>query len=61
MVEALKWTRRYITFFGGNPNRITISGESSGAESVSALSMSPVTRGNSIFSHVPVGAIHLHF
>ncbi|PAV82753.1 hypothetical protein WR25_24708 isoform C [Diploscapter pachys] len=33
MTEALQWTKRYIKFFGGDPNRITICGQSSGAES----------------------------
>ncbi|PAV81721.1 hypothetical protein WR25_15374 isoform A [Diploscapter pachys] len=45
MTEALQWTKRYIKFFGGDPNRITICGQSSGAESVSTLTLSPTTRG----------------
>lgn len=26
IVTALDWTRTYIKFFGGNPNKITIAG-----------------------------------
>lgn len=36
-VLALKWTKKYIRHFGGNPNRITVFGESAGAAIVSAL------------------------
>ena len=34
-VLAIEWTRDYIKQFGGNPNDITLFGESSGAMSVS--------------------------
>ncbi|KZT69951.1 carboxylesterase from carbohydrate esterase [Daedalea quercina L-15889] len=40
-VAALDWVRQYITAFGGDPNRITISGQSAGAGSVRALLGSP--------------------
>lgn len=36
-VAALDWVREYITAFGGDVNRITISGQSAGAGSVRAL------------------------
>ena len=41
---ALQWIKDNIRYFGGDPNAITISGESAGSWSVSALIMSPVTR-----------------
>jgi hypothetical protein len=31
---ALQWVQKYISRFGGNPDRVTISGESAGAGSV---------------------------
>ena len=40
-VAALDWVRQYITAFGGDPNRITIFGQSAGAGSVRALLGSP--------------------
>ena len=40
-IAALDWVREYITAFGGDPNRITIFGQSAGAGSVRALLGSP--------------------
>jgi len=34
---ALQWVQKYVRYFGGNPNRVTIFGESAGAGSVTAL------------------------
>ncbi len=41
---ALNWVRRNIRHFGGDPNRITLSGQSAGATSVCAHLASPPVR-----------------
>jgi para-nitrobenzyl esterase len=41
---ALQWVRNNISVFGGDPDRITIEGESAGAASVSAHMSSPLSK-----------------
>jgi len=44
-IEALHWVRRNIAAFGGDPGRVTIAGQSSGAASVMDLVYSPIAAG----------------
>ncbi len=44
-VAALKWIKNNIEQFGGDPNQITIFGQSAGAGSVQTLVASPLTKG----------------
>ncbi|KAK3752821.1 hypothetical protein QZH41_016360 [Actinostola sp. cb2023] len=50
-VKSLEWVNRNIKGFGGDPNRVTIFGNSAGGASVSLLCLSPFAKGTSLFQN----------
>jgi para-nitrobenzyl esterase len=44
-IAALRWVSKNIGAFGGDPGRVTLAGQSAGAEMVSMLMYSPLARG----------------
>ena len=49
IIQALKWIRQNIGSFGGDPNLVTVTGESAGGIDVLSLLISPLARG--LFQH----------
>ncbi|KAK6511582.1 hypothetical protein TWF481_000497 [Arthrobotrys musiformis] len=58
MITSLKWVRKNIKAFGGDPDRITIGGDSAGASNVRALMASEAAKGlfsAAIMESLPIG------
>lgn len=45
MIAALKWVKENIAAFGGDPDNVTIQGQSAGASAVNVLLLSPLAKG----------------
>ena len=45
VVTGLQWVQKYIKDFGGDPNRVTVAGQSAGAQHVENLLASPAAAG----------------
>ena len=45
MIAGLKWVKKNIAAFGGDPDKVTIFGESAGGIAVSMLCASPLAKG----------------
>lgn len=44
MVMALRWVQKFIKHFGGDPDNVTIFGESAGSASIGHLLLSGLTK-----------------
>ena len=45
ILEALKWVNKNIGAFGGDPNQVTLAGQSSGAVAIGMFCVSPLAKG----------------
>ncbi len=52
LIQSLKWVKANIAAFGGDPNNVTIFGQSGGSNKVSVLMASPLAKG--LFQHAIV-------
>ena len=60
-IAALRWVRRNIRAFGGDPDRVTVLGESAGANAVTTLMAIPSARGlfaRAIAQSAPPNAVY---
>lgn len=60
-IFALKWVRRNIANFGGDPDKITVMGHSSGAVAVTSLAVTPLTEGDLYGAIIQSGPVTVDF
>lgn len=56
MVLSLEWVKKNIQYFGGNPDNVTIMGQSGGGTKVSALASSPKALEENLFQKVVISS-----
>ena len=61
LIAGLKWVKQNIASFGGDPNQVTIAGQSAGATAVSILCASPLAKGLFQNAILESGALGLGF
>jgi para-nitrobenzyl esterase len=59
-LAALRWVRHNIAVFGGDPDKVTIFGESAGGFSVATLLGTPAAKGLFRRAIVQSGGVHVH-
>jgi para-nitrobenzyl esterase len=59
-IAALNWVRLHIARFGGDPDNITVFGESAGAMSISALLGAPAAKGLFHKAVIESGPVYFH-
>ena len=48
-IKALEWIQTHISSYGGDPNRVTVFGQSAGGSLAGLLLVSPLAEGNSVY------------